>query len=274
MPLAIPADDMQTDSQQTPNGHTWQAEAFRLTAFLSEPPPEDNNWWAELVGQPPQSEERLRREGELRVVGPLSQPNLSNAKLLLRVRQDQIDWLLRVGVEAEEGLPDIAESHLGPLIDVIPVFIEMMQTWLGLAQVGTTRLALGAVLRLPVQSREEGYSVLSPYLPFNLDPESSDFSYRINRPRPSASLGDDTLINRLMTWQVLQAEILVISLPSGESRTETPSREGRPFFACRLELDINTAAGRPGTLPQERVGDLLEEFATMAVEIAREGDRP
>ncbi len=274
MPLAIPADDMQTDRQQTPNGHTWQAEAFRLTAFLSEPPPEDNNWWAELVGQPPQSEERLRREGELRVAGPLSQPNLSNAKLLLQVRQDRIDWQMRVGVEVEEGVPAIGESHLGPFTDVIPVFVEMMQTWLGLAQVATTRLALGAKLRLPVQSREEGYSVLSRYLPFNLDPESSDFSYRINRPRPSASLSDNTLINRLTMWQVLQAETLVISLSPGEARTERVSREGGPFFACRLELDINSAADRPGTLPQERVGDLLEEFATMAVEIAREGDQP
>lgn len=274
MPLAIPADDMQTDRQQTPNDHTWQAEAFRLTAFLSEPPPEDNNWWAELVGQPPQSEERLRREGELRVAGPLSQPNLANAKLLLRVRQDRIDWQMRVGVEVEEDVPDMAESHLGSFESVMPAFVEMMRTWLNLAEIATTRLALGAVLRLPVQSREEGYSVLSPYLPFNLDPESSDFSYRINRSRPSASLGDDTLINRLMTWQVLQTEIMVISLPSGESRTETASREGGPFFACRLELDINTAAERAGTLPQERAGNLLEEFATMAVEISREGDRP
>ena len=265
---------MQPNRQETTDGHAWQAELLRLTAFLSEPPPKDNNWWAELIGQPPQREERLRREGELRVGGPLSRPELANANLLLRVRQERIDWVLGVGVEAGEGVPDIAESHLGPFTDVIPVFVEMMQTWLGLAQVATTRLALGAVLKLPVQSREEGYSVLSPYLPFNLDPESSDFSYRINRPRPSASLGDDTLINRLMTWQVLQTEIMVISLPSGESRTETASREGGPFFACRLELDINTAAERPGTLPQERIGDLLEEFATMAIEITREGDRP
>lgn len=265
---------MQPNRQDNTDGTTWQAEALRLTTFLSDPPPEHNDWWAEVVGQPPRSEMKLRQEGQLTVAGPLSRPDISNAKLVLRVRRDRIDWILQVNVEVEEGLPDIAESHLGPFIDVIPVFVEMMQAWRGLAQVATTRLALGAVLRLPVQSREEGYSVLSPYLPFNLDPESSDFSYRINRPRPSASLGDDTLINRLMTWQVLQAEILVISLPSGESRTETASREGRPFFACRLELDINTAAERPGTLPQERVGDLLEEFATMAVEIAREGDRP
>jgi len=169
---------------------------------------------------------------------------------------------------------DIEFAHLGPLTSALPIFSEMMLRWLATTGLDITRLALGAILRLPVRSKDEGYSLMSNYLSFSLPPESSDFLYRINRPRPSSSLDDGTLINRLATWAVIQVETLLIPVSGGTAGAEGVSREREPFFACRLELDINTAADRPGTLPQDRLDRLLAEFADAATDIAARGDQP
>jgi hypothetical protein len=103
---------------------------------------------------------------------------------------------------------------------------------------------------------------------------SSDFLYRINRPRPSTSLGDGTAINRLATWAVIHVVELRVAVSGGGAGAEAVSRQGEPFIACRLELDINTAAARSGTLPRESLDALLAELGNLAVEIAVEGDKP
>ena len=168
----------------------------------------------------------------------------------------------------------IDNYKFGPFTDVLPVFSEMMLRWLPFAGLDINRLAFGAILRIPARSRDEAYSVMSHYLPFPLSRGSSDFLYRINRPRPSKALGDGTLINRLATWAAMKVETVVVSVPIGSGGTEAVSREGEPFFACRLELDINTAGDRSGALPQDRFDRLLAELAEAAAEIATQGDQP
>ncbi len=262
---------MEAHNEAVPGTAAWLAEGLRLTAFLGEPlNAQPNLWWAELVGQPPESETSRPREGEWQVDGPLDRPGISNARLALSSSAARIDWRLVARPESDEAF--FEPLHLGAFAEVMTVFVDMMLSWLALGPLVLSRLALGAVLKLPVESRAQGYEILSGYLPFPLDPDSSDFIYQINRPRPSTSLGDGTLINRLQNWNVVQFQTQVVTISPGVSITETPS-EGRPFFACRLSLDINTAAGRPDPLPQERLSDLLRELAAETGEIAERGDQ-
>jgi hypothetical protein len=193
--------------------------------------------------------------------------------LVLKTERGRVDWLLEPDIEGQEGPPDIGAAHLGPFADVLTIFCEMMLRWLATTGLDVTRLALGVTLRLPVKTKEEAYSLMSSYLPFHLDPESSDFLYRINRPRPSASLDDGTVVNRLATWAVIRVETLLISVSAGSAAAQAVSREGEPFLACRLELDINTAAERSGTLPRDRFDALLSELGQLATETAARGDR-
>jgi hypothetical protein len=173
-----------------------------------------------------------------------------------------------------EGPVDIESAHLGPFADVLPVFSQMMRDWLLAAGLDIARVALGVTLRLPVETKEAAYSLISKYVPCPLATDTSDFLYRINRPRPSTSLGDDTIVNRLATWAVIHVVEVRIAVSGGGAETQALSSEGEPFIACRLELDINTAADRPGTLPHDRLDALLAEFGKLAVEIAVEGDKP
>lgn len=262
-------------SKTSPAAAPWQVEAVRLTAFLPAASSLDpESWWAELTGQPPERQISWRKQSQSQSDGLLARPDLPAARLVLKTERARVDWLLGPELESQEGPPDIGSAHLGPLPDVLPVFCEMMLRWLATTGLDVTRLALGVTLRLPVKTKEEAYSLMSNYLPFNLAPESSDFLYRINRPRPSASLDDGTIVNRLATWAVIRVQTLVISASVGGAATQEVSREGEPFVACRLELDISTAGDRPGILPQDRFEALLAEFADVAAEIAARGDRP
>lgn len=251
----------------------WQVEGLRLTAFAAQAftvdAKESTSWWAELVGQPPERELSRPRESRWQADGRLSGTDLSNAKLVLSVDRHRIDWVLGPDVD-REGPLGIESSHLGSFPTVLPVFLDMMRVWLTTTAPDLNRLALGVSLRLPVESREQGYQVISAYLPFDVDPASSDFLYRINRPTTSQSLGDGTSINRLTTWSVVQIETMIVSLsPTGATR-ERP--EGEPFVACHLELDINTEANRTGELPHNRLDDALNELAEISTTIAERGD--
>ena len=124
-----------------------------------------------------------------------------------------------------------------------------------------------------VPTRQEGYLLLSRFLPFTLDANSSDFLYRINRPTTSESLADGTQLNRLSTWSVLSMDLLRISLsPAGLTADATP--QGEPALACRLELDVNTPPDRTEPLPRASYDPLLTELAAIVQNIAERGDRP
>jgi hypothetical protein len=122
----------------------------------------------------------------------------------------------------------------------------------------------------PVEDEKAGYRQLSTFLPFELDPDSSDFSYQINRPRPSQAL-DDLEINRLCKWSVARIRSLRLTLGSGSPIAEAVD----VLTACRLEFDVNTSpkwGQKP--LPSEALPALLDELHHLGQEIATEGDKP
>jgi len=204
----------------------------------------------------------------------LIRPDLAGARLVLTTRRGRVEWQLIPQLAMEEGLVDIRSVHLGPFTDVLRIFLGMMREWLSTAGLDITRIALGVTLRLPTESKEAAYSLVSKYVPCPLPTDSSDFLYRLNRPRPSTSLPDHTLINRLAAWSVIHLMAVRIAVSGGGAEAQTVSREGEAFFACRVELDINTAVDRPGNLPPAGLDALLAEFGDLAVEIATEGDKP
>jgi hypothetical protein len=191
--------------------------------------------------------------------------------LTLKIEPLRIEWLLGKSTETlaeEDTLP-----VLGRLIETLPEFKALMTRWLAVPDVPpVNRLALGAVLLQPVDTRQEGYRRLSSYLrAVHVDPEtSSDFFYQINRRRPSRTGVANLNINRLSKWSSsLAMRRMIVAGPGGVSIAAA-----QEFHACRLELDINTAPEFPGPLPNEIRAGLLDEFVDLSLEIAREGDIP
>ena len=123
--------------------------------------------------------------------------------------------------------------------------------------------------------RKAGYELIGQYLPsVKLDPENStDFSFQINRPRPSTSGISKLQINRLSRWSVARLSGMVVQVTSGEPTARVfESTEG--LHACRVELDINTAPSSDGAFPKENLATLVKELLGLGVEIAMSGDIP
>ena len=245
----------------------WHTQMLRLTAFPSEVASIGEwPWWAELVGQPPETKVLQPRRGVQRYEGPFA-----DGKLILNIKLGRIDWLFT----AVEG-PDMeAEgfSTVGALPDSLDTFRTLMIRWLELeTSPAPIRLAFGCIVVQRVEDREAGYRQLATYLTsVQLAPEdSSDFLYQINRPRPSTSGIKGLQVNRLSKWSVAVLRSGMVAI-RGRSADLMPGPE---CFACRLELDINTAADYQDELPSSGLVRVFEELVDLAMEIAQQGDVP
>lgn len=107
-----------------------------------------------------------------------------------------------------------------------------------------------------------------PYIPF-ADDNIRDFGYQINRRRPTKTGIPGLDINRLSKWSVVQAQPRWFNLQPGEGSIEVPE-----YDACRLELDMNTAAELKGDLTREQLTALFQELAELGKEIVEKGDVP
>jgi hypothetical protein len=129
------------------------------------------------------------------------------------------------------------------------------------------RLAFGAILNQSTASSQEGYEKLSKYLTFDLDKDSSEFLYQINRPRKSQNLNLDLIINRLSKWSVNLLAGFILSPNDMRQYSLKPAE-----FALSLELDINTAADFSGELQPEKLSEIFQELVNLGQEIANKGD--
>jgi len=175
----------------------------------------------------------------------------------------------RAGVAENE----VVGKTIGPVREALDIFSPLMRRWFELESCPPVqRLAFGAILRQPVNDQQSGYRQISAYLPFvKLDAEnSSDFSYQINRPRVSTSGFAELKINRLSKWSVVAGQ----SIQFAVGLTSARYLPGRAYFACHLEVDINTAAEFQGELPRDQLPQIFQELVDLGIEIAREGDIP
>jgi hypothetical protein len=204
-------------------------------------------------------------EGVLIEQGPFSAEAGLNALLTLELGPMRIDWRLSL---RDERIPPSLPPIIGSFGIVFAPFVSLMRTWLEQAPV-IQRLALGAILLAPVEDAKAGYERLSTFLPFKLDPNSSDFLYQINRPRPAQAL-DDIEINRLSKWSVARIQSLRLTMGAANPIAEAVD----VLTACRLEFDVNTSAKWQKALPSEALPALLDELAGLGQEIAAKGDKP
>lgn len=250
-----------TSAEKADKPHEMYAESLRLTAF---PTPSvqiaPTNWWSQLVGTPPEITTSKPSKGEVQESGPVGPNNL-----VLQVQPFRIDWILAArSEETESG----GENWLGPFSEVMQLFKPLMTKWLGNSP-PIVRLAFGAVVFEPVEDRSAGYQRLAEYLhSVSLDPEGSrDFLYQINRPRKSAVI-DGLVINRLSRWSVsafIPLRVMftpqLIQPKMGESRD-----------ACRIEVDINTAAEFGAELSANKLPSIFEELTSQGELIITKGD--
>ncbi len=236
----------------------WQVESLRLTAFAHGKVDISNaRWLEELFG------DDVVRIQDNRASGVRSEiVSFAKGKLLLQTipQVRVIHWTFETLEGAEFGLRELN------LVDSLEPFRELMERWLHSCP-DLQRIAFGCVLRLPVSDRESGYRKMSDYLVFNIDEDSYDFSYQINRPRMSSVFGDtreSIRINRLSRWSIAASFVIGI-LPVQVPPTEISSH-------CRIELDINTEAEFQEVLPRSFFCSLFDEIVRLGCELVTEGD--
>ncbi len=241
----------------------WEAQNLRVTIFLSPsgspPDPED---WQKFVGAPPEKKLEITKVGSIQCEGAFASGNLT-----FRVAPIRVDWIYAVRIDPDASEPP--KSTIGPYKESASAFITLIHRWLANCP-HVQRLAYGAVLHLPVESHEEGYSRLNTLLSdVNVDPTTKDFSYHINRPRRSSELSLRELqINRLSQWSVAATEIVQFIVGGLRARKQPKQ------YSCRLVLDISTAAEREEDLPQNLLPSLLNELYSLGQEISERGDIP
>jgi hypothetical protein len=243
---------------------TWIAHSLRLTAFpvLSENGAKEA-WWRELLGDEPEETTSKKlvwtQEGEF---------NGAHLKLTVDPLRIQWDWIPRV----DPANMTLEFPSLGAYPEVSEPFRSLMEKWLGIAP-AIKRLAYGAVLVEVVENHQKGYSRLNDYLhTLTLDPNATDFTYRINRSRNSKTEIEGLKINRLMSWSLMRWNIaLNFRQGEGGASVQTPQTEG---FACRLELDLSTSHEFTEELPSTKLVSVWQELSGLAEEIAENGDVP
>ena len=239
----------------------WHAQVLRLTVFCAPGETIDSSsWWKNVAAADPENSESKLRLGTRRDSGIFE-----GGLLIMESQPGRADWLFCERPDAE-GL-----STQGNMVPKIQTFSDVMGRWFPICP-RAARLAFGAILTLPCDSKAETYRTLSNYLNFDVDFErSSDFLYQINRQRQSV-VNSSLPINRLMKWGAVQLVQHVLTLGLTEA---VVSRN--PVFAshrCMLELDINTANESLDAIDAESLPRLFGELVDLGQEIVREGDVP
>jgi hypothetical protein len=242
----------------------WQSQSWRLTAFLSSAsPPTGVNWWTDVVGKEPDYRVDNLRQATRQETGAYK-----DGTLILIVQPGRIDWFYTAQPAPSEQEQPPDWRSFGSIGSSLESFRDVAVTWLKDAP-ALDRLAVGAVLEQPVQSRQEAYRIISGLVPgLRLDERASDFLYQINRPRTYGD-SEDRTINRLSKWSAATLQIVQFELARESGGTIRPISE---FLTARLELDVNTApGGREIAEPGERL-QLYDELVRLGLEIAEKGD--
>lgn len=240
----------------------WLVEQLRLTAFITpafQPPKE--SYFERVVGESATTKVEDRRKGVLIEQGPFQ-----GGILGVQIQPFRIDWILGADPEKEKGDEGITFEAVGEFESVANAFRDTLAKWLA-QELPVKRLAFGAILVMPVESRRAGYERLGRFLPtVKIDPvNSSDFLYQINRWTKSNEMSGLT-INRLAKWIVAQKSLSQLAIPSLTSHPLAQTQ------ACRVELDINTSAEFEGELPQAKLNSLFSELINFGIEIVKKGD--
>ncbi len=257
---------MSASAAPPPGPEVWAAQYLRLIAFPAQPAFEDSReWWRGLTGIDPESSTEKRQRQEREDSGPYGGVSLSLAVDLIRIQ-----WTASIVVDISnppEGIPVI-----GNFLEKREWFRDLMARWLREMARPIKRLAFAGTLVAPVDSRRSAYERLDQYLRHvDVDPDCTDFLYRVNRPLPSSSQVSGLVVNRLATWGALMT--LQYQQPIVSGRIEAPQIGRTEAHGVMLDFDINSTGERQEALPQERLPALFSELTDLILAIARDGDR-
>lgn len=241
----------------------WLAQKLRVTCFPSPGIAADpSDWWrTATAGDEPETRTVKPALRERIEQGPFG----DTGRLMLVINPLSIvEWAITV---PDPAAPPDEIPSVGPVSDLVPRLLEIVGRWAPTAPVWS-RIAFGIEAFLPTSGHAEGYRLLAEFLrTVQIDPEgSSDFLYRINRPRPSTMPFEGLRINRLSTWNVLRMGVLA----------QTSSTAGiiNERYACHVSLDVNTAPTFTGTFGPDVTMRVVEELSLLAAELLERGDVP
>lgn len=241
----------------------WKVEILRFTAF---PTPLYHTAGPLLFELATGAQPGKLSVDNIRNVGS-AEGDYRNGKLVVKTTPSRIDFLF--GVTAGPLTPTF--RVIGTLRETTATLRESIERWFNTGP-SLQRLAVGAVLLADASDPVDGYRKLQPLLPnVSLDPEGSqDLLYRINRPRFCRIDALSLRINRVAKWNV--SRTLPFLQPTQKSSTlpEPP----KSAYACRLELDVNTATEHTDEFPKETLSPILGKLLDFGTELAEKGDIP
>ena len=240
----------------------WQATQLRYSVFPSGSATVDpDKWWQAVLQSEPDHVQLQPKANVAEFRGAYA-----NGQMIMGIGPGRIDWLY-IASDDEFGL----SQPLGSLIETLDAFEVVIRKWLDQPDCPSAkRIALGAILRMDVDSREQGFRSLDPFLPgLHLSENASDLIYQINRPRTS-TIGEQSIrLNRLSKWSVVFAQAarqtVMNSLPLLAEASQT---------YAQLEMDINTVPAEEMVLSPREEAETLQTLTAYVREIAERGDVP
>lgn len=238
---------------------------LRATTFIPNLTADDTtkkSWWDQVVGEDPVTGEIDYQRNLQTLRGPI------NDNSLIMIHQpERIDWILEATLDKAQGpmpptLGSMSDRTLEPLVKIV-------KNWLGICP-RTYRLAFGAIIVKQTDNVQTGCEEIQPYLPnVKLNPKgTSDFSYKINRPKKS-SVKPNVTINRVNEWSIEVSSNLGITM--GSSRKAVVSTNIQNLHLCKLGLDINTAI-QDSLISGDEATEIFQELIRHGQEIAKKGD--
>lgn len=221
--------------------------------------PLDQTLWQTITDEQPESITNQPRLGLLREEG-----KAFGGQCIVEQRRDRVDVVF---AHATEDVFSPFPTLEGTYEEAVREFSRFTTKWLQKPTVGITRIAFGAVALIPQPDRETGYRQLSTLLRCAPDPGATDFLYQINRRRKSSVL-PGVEVNRLSKWSVSWHRMTTLPLPPAIAIAATADSR----FACRVELDMNTAPGYEGELTHPAIVAHFQELMDLAREILERGD--
>jgi hypothetical protein len=236
----------------------WMIINARLTVFVTPDTVVPSGLWQAILGEEPETSFAQRSSATRIETGPYA-----DGKLTLQVQPIRVDWIHESIGFGDGGQPSV----LGIFPGSSESLLQVGRRWVHSdGSPSIQRMALGFVLISPTPNRESGYEELRQFIDgVPTAPDATDFSYQVNRPRPSRAHLDGLQVNRLSKWSVGSYKVFTLG-PLSHS-IESPL-----VTHLRLELDVSTNPDFQGIIPREAAVGVMDDLFNGAKEICEQGN--
>ena len=243
-----------------PTKNDWRVKSLRYTLFSVDiADKEHDSFWPTDDGISILSKREDKQAGEIVTEGLLG----DDVKLVLISNPIKVDLFITTASDFLPRPPFV--NTLGGSTEEITKYKELRNDW-STKVPNIKRVGFGGQFLNMVESRREGYGILSSLLPVSLDADIySEFKMQLNRPVPSRVI-DGVKINQLGNWSLGR---LTGTLQGG---TETEIKINTPeVFFCQSELDINTSQESVLDVGSSEILQLFSEIDSLLEEVVTKG---